>query len=67
MQGEVNQFISKDHPDNYTNKDLNIGDIVYSFSGCTYGCISSDGIAISFEKDQNPFYEVRENWITWKN
>ena len=66
MQGIINQFVAAGHPNNYTSKDLNIGDVVYSFSGCTYGCISPEGTAISFVKNENPFYEVREEWITWQ-
>ena len=34
------------------------GDIVYRYSGCTYGCISNEGIACTIKKDETPFIEI---------
>lgn len=34
------------------------GVIVYPYGGCTYGCISDGGIAVSFEPGETPFFEV---------
>ena len=33
------------------------GDIIFSFGGCTYGCIG-EGIACSREAGLNPFFEM---------
>jgi hypothetical protein len=38
-------------------RDLSEGEVVYRFHGATYGVISRNGTAISFEGG-NPFYEV---------
>ncbi len=34
------------------------GEIVYRYPGCTYGCISQDGIACSRIYDETPFIEI---------
>lgn len=34
-----------------------VGDIVYPYSGCTYGCIGA-GVAVTRQPDQTPFFEV---------
>ncbi|EHB47655.1 electron transfer flavoprotein alpha and beta-subunit [Mycolicibacterium rhodesiae JS60] len=38
-------------------KDLEVGETVQDFHGATYGCISTSGIAVSFD-GANPFFEV---------
>lgn len=41
------------------------GDIVYVFPGCTYGCVSSDGIACTLSPEgDTPFFELPENSVT---
>lgn len=44
------------------------GQRLWPFGGCTYGCISDAGEAVSYEEDKNPFFEVpkdkiKEVWI----
>lgn len=39
------------------NDALEVGDVVYSYNGHTYGCIG-DGIAVTREADVTPFMEV---------
>lgn len=34
------------------------GDWVYEYEGCTYGCITPNGIAITIIPDKTPFYEI---------
>jgi hypothetical protein len=41
-----------------TVKMVEEGSVVYEYTACTYGCISSDGIAVSFEPGQTPFFQV---------
>ncbi len=36
----------------------NAGEIVYEFTGATYGCISPDGLACSREDGVGPFFEI---------
>jgi hypothetical protein len=36
---------------------VKIGEVVYLFSGCTYGCIGA-GVAVTRQPDQTPFFEV---------
>ena len=38
--------------------DLPKGSIVFEYGGCTYGCISSNGIAVTLKPDKTPFFEV---------
>lgn len=66
MKGTINQNVPRIHPDNYTDRDLKIGDTVYLFTGYTYGCISPDAVAISFNLDSNPFFQIDEKWVDWE-
>ena len=34
------------------------GQIVYSYTGCTYGCIGHNGKAVSLELGVDPFFEL---------
>ena len=34
------------------------GDIVYEYTGHTYGCITPNGTAVTFEPDKAPFFEL---------
>lgn len=46
--------------------NLNTGDTVYRFPGCTYGCISSGGIAATLSPEgETPFFEIPENSVIW--
>ena len=47
-------------------ENVNKGDIVYEFGGCTYGCIE-EGVAVSKEKDKSPFFEVPWNAVRERN
>ncbi len=47
----------------WLNKSLKKGEIVYRYMGNTFGCISSDGVAVSIEKDKKPFFELPENAV----
>jgi|WetSurSiteA1Bulk_404760.scaffolds.fasta_scaffold00195_28 hypothetical protein len=42
----------------WLEKAIPKGTIVFKFYGYTYGCISSEGIAVSFIPNENPFFEV---------
>ncbi len=39
------------------------GDVVYRYTGCTYGCISPMGTAVSIEENKNPFFEMPNDSI----
>lgn len=44
---------------------INPGRTVFKYSGCTYGCISEEGIAVSDKSDETPFYEVPFDAVRW--
>ncbi len=51
-----------DYP--WLEDDIEKGTIVYSFTGCTYGCISPYGTAFTFTKDAlEPFFELPDNSV----
>lgn len=62
MRGIVNRFLSI--KENYSGAPINPGTPVYSYDGHTYGCISPDGIAVTFD-GKEPFFEVPANSVTW--
>ena len=37
-------------------------EVVFEYSGCTYGCITPDGIACS-EDGETPFFELPRNAV----
>jgi len=39
------------------------GDIVYSYGGATYGCISREGWAFTLIEDKTPFFELPTNAV----
>ncbi len=43
--------------------DLFKGMTVYEYTGCTYGCITRKGIAVTEEDNGTPFFEVPINAI----
>lgn len=34
------------------------GETVWEYQGCTYGCISEGGIAVSYERGETPCFQV---------
>ena len=48
--------------ENFSDTELEIDDIIYSYSGCTYGCIA-DGIACCRIQHETPFFEMPEDAI----
>ena len=42
----------------WIDSDLIPGDIIFVYSKHTYGCISGNGIAVSFIRDKEPFFEI---------
>lgn len=46
--------------------DVAIGQVVYHWSGPTYGCTSPDEIAVTLAPDEEPFYGIpRESLEAW--
>ena len=57
MTYEVIREISKeDWP--WLDSDIPEGSKLYRYYGHTYGCISFSGMAETWEKDKEPFFEV---------
>jgi hypothetical protein len=42
--------------------EIRAGEIVYAYTGCTYGCIGA-GLAVSRRRGEMPFFEVAKDAI----
>lgn len=43
-------------------RDVRAGEVVHSFHGVTYGCVSPSGQAVTFtDKEDEPFYEMPQD------
>ncbi len=42
----------------YADKDYFKGDIIFKYSGCTYGCVSDDGMAMCEIEGEGPFFQM---------
>jgi hypothetical protein len=61
--GKLNRaLLKKDY--SWLPGDLPEGTIVYEYNGCTYGCISRGGIAVTMVKNETPFFEVPMSAVT---
>jgi hypothetical protein len=50
------------------NAGSKAGDTVYQFWGCTYGCISPGGVAVTRNPSGDyPFFEVPANAVKWED
>jgi uncharacterized Fe-S cluster-containing MiaB family protein len=49
--------------ENYSGRAIQKGEIVFRYRGCTYGCISSEGVACTFAPDVEPFFEIPSDAI----
>lgn len=66
MKGIINREITqKECP--WLEKDLQKGKVVYKYNGYTCGVIGSNGIAVTEQPDETPFFEVPESAIDWEN
>lgn len=44
----------------WLSRDFKKGEVLYEYTGCTYGCITPDGIACSLD-GEIPFFELPES------
>ena len=59
MEYKVVRDITREECD-WLDKDIKEDTIVYKFYGVTYGCISSNGIAVTLSSEgDNPFFELQ--------
>jgi hypothetical protein len=66
MSGIVNRRLSED--ENYSGRAIEAGEKVVRYLGCTYGCITLGGIAVTFSLDgSEPFFEVPEDSVDWSH
>ena len=63
-RGVLNRNLSKENY-SWLNEDLAKGKVVYEYLNYTYNCIGPNGIAISDEKGEGPFYEVPKDAVDW--
>lgn len=56
-------FVNRDlsEKENYSGRAIKKGETVYEYRGCTYGCIGPYGVAVTFEPDKEPFFEVPDD------
>lgn len=45
----------------WLEENIEEGTDVFSYNGCTYGCISHSGIAVSLIENEGPFFELPKN------
>jgi hypothetical protein len=49
----------------WLNEDLKEGTVIYRYLDCTYGCISSEGVAVTLKENEDPFMEVPWDAVSW--
>ncbi len=49
----------------WLQNDLLEGTELFVFTGPTYGCISKNGIAVSLEYNQTPYFEVPKEFVVY--
>lgn len=62
--GVLNRIVTQQEC-SWLSEDLPKGKVVYRYYGQTYGCISSDGEAVTDKPDETPFYEIPESSVDW--
>lgn len=50
----------------WLHKVVKKGTVVYRYRDCTYGAISTTGVAVTLKPDQTPFFEVPGTAVDWK-
>lgn len=63
-QGRLNRIVTQQECP-WLNHDCEEGTPVAEYEGCTYGCITDEGIAVTFEND-SCFYEIPMDAIAWE-
>lgn len=58
---EVTRHVAADDPDNYSNLEWNVGDVMYAYEGTTYGCIREPNWAATVTPGVLPFFEFPYN------
>lgn len=64
--GILNRTVTTSECD-WLDEDLPAGKEVFRFDGCTYGCISEGGVAVSDKPGDEFSYEVPSDAVTWAN
>lgn len=62
--GNLNRIVSVTEC-TWLDQDLPNGKAVFKYDGCTHGCVTSDGVAVSDTPGELPFYEVPSDAVTW--
>ena len=60
---KINRKVTQDEC-SWLDEDFEIGQIVFEYFGCTYGCISSSGLPVTFAPDETPFFEIPADALT---
>lgn len=68
MIGKINKFLPVTHPGNYTGRDLNIGEIVFTAPD-PYGCCDkSVGEFVRFQTESiYPAFEIPIGYVDWQS
>lgn len=45
----------------WLEETFEIDTIVFEYCGCTYGCISPNGVPVTFAPNETPFSEIPKN------
>jgi len=47
----------------WLDEPIKEGALVFRYDGCTYGCVSGSGIAVTERPDKTPFFEVPQDAV----
>lgn len=63
----VTRPVPKGEPHNFLHRDVAEGEVLYLFTGATYGCIDHNGgVAVSERPRENPFAEFPSDALAVK-
>tara|TARA_B110000503_G_scaffold137155_1_gene220864 strand:- start:4285 stop:4491 length:207 start_codon:yes stop_codon:yes gene_type:complete len=48
---------------NWLKKDFKKGEVVFKYTGSTYGCCSPNGTPFTIKKNETPFFELPNNSV----
>lgn len=57
MEKILNRDVTTQECD-WLDEEIKKGTTVYEFHGCTYGCVSPGGVAVTLEDGKAPFFEI---------
>jgi hypothetical protein len=66
IEYEITRDVTKEEC-HWLDETIKAGTTVYLYDGCTYGCISDAGEAVSIVPNVDPFFEIPRNALKVKS